>query len=837
MKHFAALSLRPTVAAMAVAGLLSTASFAAVAQEDAEHVILALTGDTLIGSLPQLVDDKLVVKADGTETGSIVGIQAAGSVSLLNEGQALDLEIGLSRFQNTVGVRFAPDEWGFKTLDLQGNALIEASVALQGDGELNLRNAEDKSIVIRGGIEMAGGSIVNGFQVDGMFVGNTITYTGNAVLGSYESAGDWAVLHLGDGVPGSERAFMKLETANLQRGTIAVHGAAPREGFADSGSVLMVGSIVNKPEEDVEGADIGTMPGGTITVDGNGVLVLGTYLDRANENVDSQIRGFADLSDELKVQARLAHILADADSQTDNPNRTTLLLAADAKASDYASDVGIHVGTAAGGAAAADGIYVHDDGRLVIYFDDETGRADEFAAADGGAGLTVNVDDEAQLVLHGWDGVTDIAVNVEGNLKAENFYSLGGVRAQIVDGVVQRQYCWQFAGLRASEMVRGVETEYRMGEAELRAGYRFIVDSLTEDRVGRNAYANVIDAAVFLPVTSGVAAAFERAERAAFDAVLARDLSLFEGKGHWWASGSADTRKAPEIFSGGSGSWGFEADTVTGAVGYDFALGKNWIGGVAVTAGGIDTESVGQVAKTTGDTSFGGVVLTAARNFDSYGEVRLALSYMRAEGDAEQIVNGHRLETEPEIEIMSAAARWQRSFALGGGAFTIAPVVQLGVHTADMRNAEIIDRTEAVTGVGFKTEAERRIWATAFVGMDAAAETTVYGYRVVPKLSAAFAGGFGDRQWDIASSLFDGTGRVTTSYDSAQKRSVRLSGSLKIAHSGFDPEMQGGIFGFGAKTTGKTLPFSWSLELTAGGEFAADGEDDVRMGLEFRQLF
>ena len=44
-----------------------------------------------------------------------------------------------------------------------------------------------------------------------------------------------------------------------------------------------------------------------------------------------------------------------------------------------------------------------------------------------------------------------------------------------------------------------------------RPGYGFIFDTLPEENVGRDAYANLVDGAIFLPVTSGIATAAERA--------------------------------------------------------------------------------------------------------------------------------------------------------------------------------------------------------------------------------------------------------------------------------------------------------------------------------------
>lgn len=49
-------------------------------------------------------------------------------------------------------------------------------------------------------------------------------------------------------------------------------------------------------------------------------------------------------------------------------------------------------------------------------------------------------------------------------------------------------------------------------------------------------------------MTSGIATAAERAVHDAVTTVMTHDLSLFEGKGHWWAHGQSGRIKAGEIF-------------------------------------------------------------------------------------------------------------------------------------------------------------------------------------------------------------------------------------------------------------------------------------------------
>ncbi|MDO4937984.1 MAG: hypothetical protein Q4E62_08715, partial [Sutterellaceae bacterium] len=262
---------------------------------------------------------------------------------------------------------------------------------------------------------------------------------------------------------------------------------------------------------------------------------------------------------------------------------------------------------------------------------------------------------------------------------------------------------------------------------------------------------------------------------------------------------------------------------------------ENWIGTLAVYAGSIDTESTGLVQATTGDMSFGGAHISASYSDRDYGEVRFGLSFVRGEGDSKQTVNAHRLTTESAINMATASARWQTDWH--SDVWHFKPVAQLGVHWAQLEGADIRDDSENASGVGFKTESATRVWSDVTVGGDVEARLKFYEFDVVPRLGMSLTKAFGQTDWEVTSQLFDGKAQSRATFESARDFSARLSAGLTIASSGFAPEMTGGIFGYGAKPTGKSLPYAWTLTIDGAHEWASDSEEASYVGLSFKQLF
>ena len=513
---------------------------------------------------------------------------------------------------------------------------------------------------------------------------------------------------------------------------------------------------------------------------------------------------------------------------TNNPRKSTLLTAAGLTSEALPENVTITVGTV--NETDGSGIYLGDDARWVIYYGEEPAAAKDDSKSSP---ITVNAGGDSQLIIYGWDGVAALPDLTLLGFSAQNVFSLNGVRTQVVDGALQRLWCWQMPGLETSAIVKHVEEGWTWGESEVRPGYSFIVDSFDSDRVGPEAYAAVIDSALYLPASSGAMTAVERVERDVVNGLLSHDYKLFEGKGHWWVQGESASYEAPRLFDVGASRWGFDADAYYGTLGYDLSLTENWVGTLAVSFASIDVQSRGLTSTITSDATSASVLASAARFFDQTA-VKLALSYTRAELTNKNQVNGHVLESEPELEIVSGAVRWETRF---GNDYFVAPLLQAGVHWASFKEGAITDRTESVYGEGFKTTAAERVWGSFMVGARAGAEFEVKGYQVRPTAALTGTTAVGDRDWTMRTALFDGSASSEAAFESARKFSWRAEGALEIATSGTKPRMEGGIFGFGAKKTKFVDPYAWSLSVTAAYESASDGEKGTTVGLQFRQLF
>lgn len=772
-------------------------------------------------------NESVRIPGDGSMESGTVGLEVEGFAWLASEDpDANALDVNLGSVPDSVGILLSadpkpdPEQPAQSTVSVTGNAEISAATAIKGDQEIMFLSVSDdpSQVRIHGVLDMAEGTM--------SLSAAEVTYAGDGKLGrlNIKISGQ---LKVGEG-EGGGNALLRIEALNLTHGNVAVQGdaAAASDNQWRLGSALLVGAITDDVESDE------TTESSRISVTGNGTLALGTLLERPNERLDASIResiaGFDDLSESEQVRARLSHILADADVLTNNPRKSTLLTAAGLTSQAVPENVTITVGTV--NETDGSGIYLGDDARWVIYYGEEPAAAKDDSKSSP---ITVNAGEDSQLVIYGWDGVAALPDLTLLGFSAQNVFSLNGVRTQVVDGALQRLWCWQMPGLETSAIVKHVEEGWTWGESEVRPGYSFIVDSFDADRVGPEAYAAVIDSALYLPASSGAMTAVERVERDVVNGLLSHDYKLFEGKGHWWVQGESASYEAPRLFDVGASRSGFDADAYYGTLGYDLSLTENWVGTLAVSFASIDVQSRGLTSTITSDAASASVLASAARFFDQTA-VKLALSYTRAELTNKNQVNGHVLESEPELEIVSGAVRWETRF---GNDYFVAPLLQAGVHWASFKEGAITDRTESVHGEGFKTTAAERVWGSFMVGARAGAEFEVKGYQVRPTAALTGTTAVGDRDWTMRTALFDGSAASEAAFESARKFSWRAEGSLEIATSGTKPRMEGGIFGFGAKKTKFVDPYAWSLSVTAAYESASDGEKGTTVGLQFRQLF
>lgn len=782
------------------------------------------------------------IPLDGSLKEGTVGVDVFGPAWIgASEGRE-SLRIDLSVVPNSVGIHLSADpnpESGQpeqSTVSVYGDAVINAATAIRGSQEIMfLAGSEASSHVrIQGALDMAEGAM--------SLSAAEVTYVGDGKLGRLATmASDFeSKLSVGEGDNGGS-AVLRIRELNLTHATVRINGDEGANAFRQHpeqaaagqwrlGSALLVGALTNVVEGDYD-----ALGRSSISVAGNGTLAIGTQLDRPNAVLDETIRGsiygFDDLSEAEQVRARLAHILADADVLTDSPGRATLITAAGLPFDAVPDTVTITVGAVAD-APADGGIYLGDDARWVIYYGEESspGTADRDS---GASAMIAHAGKDSQLIIYGWDGEAALPDLTLLDFAPENVFSLNGVRTQVVDGKLQRLWCWQMPGLQSSSVVKHVEQSWKWGTSEVRPGYSFIVDSFDSDRVGTHAYAGVIDSSLFLPASSGAMTAVERIDRDVLNGLLSHDYELFAGKRHWWVQGESARYESPRLFKVGASRWGFEADGYYATLGFDLGLSSRWVGTLAVSFSSIDVQSRGLASGIASEASGASVLASAARFFDR-SAIKFALSYTRSELTSRNAVNGHVLESEPVVEIMSAAARWEGRF---GDEYYVAPLLQAGFHYADFRDGAITDHNEYVHGKGFAADASDRCWGTFMAGARAGLSLEVLGYQVRPQLALAAMSAVGERDWKVSTALFDGSAASEGVFESARSFSWRAEGALEIASSGSRPRMEGGIFGIGAKDTGFTDPYAWSLSVNAAYESAGDSEKSTMLGLQFRQLF
>lgn len=809
--------LKTAAAALAASGLLTPTILCAQTSETIDSSEAALV---IVNGFDGIVKGQEYVNDETSTVEVVSSVDGAIGVQALNDGFGASMNYSLKADltgQDAVGVELKD----CADLSLNANASVSAQTAIRGAGTVYLQSYETHNTVsLTGALDMREGSVVNGFEQRGYLIdGSDLHYAGIGELGAYSAhAGS---LTVGEAAGDRRETFLRVGTLSLAAGTSVTVDGTPStdESFVGDNHTLVVGSLEHLVPDMVGVQAAGVA---TLTVTGKGTLVIGTSVAEIENSQEARDRVYA-----LVTEGKLAG---------DNTDRATLITSADpALGADFSVVVG--KGVSADQAAGA-GIHLGEESRWVVYFDDEDKKdvvdgTVTLAQATGLERTTVSAGEDAELILYNWNGQ---AFDV-GDFAAENVHAVGGARVQVQDGVATRLWCKDFAGLKAASIVGHVETADNTDLVKVLPGYRFIADTFDELKVSAAAYANTVDGALFLPVTSGLAAAGERVAYDVLGTLIAHEHSLFAGKGHWWVQGASSRTDASNFFSGGSGAFGYKADVTGATLGYDFALGKAWIGTAAVSFAGIDTESRGRIESTTGDMTTGSVTLAAARALET-SEVSVAVSYTRASGEARQYAVGHTLEADTDITFVSAAARW--TLKTGDESSVFEPYVQAALTGARFDDAVIDDRSHdgAVSGEAFDTSADNRLWTTLEAGADALTQLRLaQKYSLRPSIGAAVRTSVGQTDWKIKSSLFDGSAESRAAYDSAQTFAASVRAGLMLASEGRQ-KPAAPLWGTSETAErGEDEPYAWQFSVNAEWQAASGGEESLALRLSYRQLF
>ena len=500
-------SLKPVAAFLAAIGSLLPAAEAVASSADngvsSPTIYATVNSSGLVSGSEHIRDGVLVVNSDIADS---VGIQVNDdgfAYGYISE----KVEIDLGKENGSVGVLTEGTEMTFNA-----SASIKADTVLRGDYVGLMGANSDYEFV--GKVDMHDGKIESGH-------GSELNYVGIGDLGTFVGYAGTSFT-LGETPTTQGETFLRVGNLQLAAGsTVTVQGDRPDgTDAAVDNRILAVGSLSAPPP--VGDYAHNAQGSASIRVKDDGILVLGTSLMKGNslEEVEQKILGVA----------------GDGQIADGNVGGSTLIVGDDY---EFVGGFSIEIGNVSEEHAGTEGIHIGSDGRLIIHFEnDQTDNADGQSAvlkaiSESKVADTVTADAGATLVLHNWDGSF---FNI-GAFDPENIYAYGGARIDFdAEGNAVRLWCKDIAGLHASAIVGVVEAAENSGTLSALPGYELIKDTLAEEKVGRDVYANMVDGAVFLPVTSGLATAAERVLADTVNTIMAHDVSLFEGKGHWWAA-------------------------------------------------------------------------------------------------------------------------------------------------------------------------------------------------------------------------------------------------------------------------------------------------------------
>ena len=797
-------------------GQAQTLSNQAVEHDAVSHVLLSLDENSYSDQFVNLPEGEM------PPTGPVIGVSVEGSGAVLEGG--LGIELGKRR-DTTALLLAQPDS----LLAVGGSVNLTAQTAVEGAGTLVL--SPDASgageAIFNGKVQMQAGRIMTTqsslYFLDDAEIGQMTVIPQDADAPATIGRQKQVVFGNSQNPDG---ALVRIDALNLIDVQAHVSGFENHDPLEwGKGSTLMVKRLSASLTE-VDGGVL-HRTAQSITVAGNGNLVLGTYLDtpwRSTEDVTWKHLSGPELS-----RARLYALVADAQIVTGQSQGATLVV--DAAMQGLSDGVAIFVGKAHRSEKPS-GVIIGKDSRLVIDFTD-------WNAVAPACPVSIDFDGEANIVLYDWDGST-YTFDAQAP-QAVHVYPLNGLRASVMrkDGAItiERVRCADLPGLHSRALVRYVEDGYQAGDSELRPGFGFIADSFSEMNVGQSAYANVVDSAVFLPVSSGLLSASEQAHREFVSEQMLRDMQ-HDGQTRWWALAWGGEARIDCFYRSSGRDLGVKAQTSGVAFGFDTSLGRGWTGSIGLGGVALESDVSGSLVRMHGSGTMAGVSVQFEKMLDD-GRLRLGAIYAQAKLEAvEPSVNRHRLEAEPDARHVTLAARWTGG-QRGVSHWRVTPVVDLSVNWADVRAAGITDSDSymGIHGKGFELQVKDRLWAEVGAGGEFSDVWQIANTQVSPHFGGSLSTAVGQLKWRARSQLPGASqSQVRDNFQGAPTVMANVWAEIDIARSGKRRHMEGGFFGLGAHETGKMDLWSWTLGLKTHVSVGDHGRRDARFGIDFRQI-
>ncbi len=699
---------------------------------------------------------------------------------------ALRLQRIAVQAENT-GLLFLEDGATFRT---NCSTVIEAATAVkENDGVSGLLSFDGVGALDRPTVSVIGDvDFANGYV---QFSAVDATLEGQGTIKEMDLFDDAAVvIQNNSDLP--RRTFFQIETLDASSGRLNICGNGHQ-------------AIVQAKELTVSGG----RTGGTVHVLNQGTLVWGDVCPEATTLFDSQRAIVTALGNVIEARG--------SDRPTLLSNRSRLSV--NGNAESFSALIG-EAGTVTTNFPS---VVLGSDARWILLFNETV------ASAPSGEAVSVTALPGAELVIYGWDGTnTDLGIDWD-----PAYVSFAGTllgRAQVRRGdstlMIERRWMKDTPGLKAVHCVEEAERGLYAATATA-PGIELLRAAISDANVGDQAFADFVDSSVFLPFSSGTIILAERAFDAVHENMLDRAIERTANDTHWWVSASTEKRRVPNALLRG--------DSSTVSLGADAVLNESWVVSGALSGTKTNSSTRHLSGGVNGDASMAAVSAVLENRISETSALRLGVSAGRAEMTAKKIGVEHRIKTEPKMTIGSIGARLSTRCGENG---VWTPWVGIDGFYAKATDGEVRDTSlfGGHDGVGFKTQSKKRIWGNVLAGISADTQLSVWDYAVRPSFSLMGKAAFGDKNWKVSSSL----AAVDCMADHASFRStatwsVRAEASVNIASSREVPVMEGGIFGFGEKDTGKTALEDWQLNLKAGYERANGSERAAYVKFEYRE--
>ena len=493
-------------------------------------------------------------------------------------------------------------------------------------------------------------------------------------------------------------------------------------------------------------------------------------------------------------------------------------------------------------------VVIGSQGRWILSLSQDEASTVMLAAAESGT-TKVEALSGAELFLTGWNG-SDLTTQLDESWNGQQIYLANNLflgSATVNNGTLTiRHRSWgDMRGLAAKEIVDEAEEVFlSQGEGAVTdTGRRYLATVMQRISTVQSELvaANGIDETVFLVGSSGLLTSADRSHRRLHFGLLEHDPEMVttDDDTYWWAQAYGGHGSMDKLRSGSD--WGYKEDFYGGTLGADWRFASKWIATTAFSGATSDIDTTGNHRGS--DSESASLTMAAAGASLTYlvndrHRLHAAVTYSQTQGEAKKISTEYRMKTEPDFRMLSADLGWSAHYAVADN-LQVKPSVFVGMDTGRMRKGDITLTTQDGTnsGVGFvQTTGNHRMWHVKG-RLETSGKFSVWRYNVEPGFNAGVTLYAGDTDWRVASRLAEGTAVATEKFHAVGHWNLSGGLNLRISDVGREPIMEGGIFGFGAKDTGKSRAYAWSLDLSAAAETGPYGTEAATFGVRYRELF